>query len=113
MFNPQAELIAPEFLLQEALKYEGELLKKYSGKREEFYKFFKTIIKQIRFVPDKDLKPYLPAAASLSTDSKDWLYLACALHSNATIWTHDKEFQKQKRVKIKTTTELGKELGQL
>lgn len=112
-FNPETKLFAPEFLLQEILKYEKELLKKYSGRREEFYKLFKLLVKQINFVPDKYLKPYLPAASSLSNGSKDWLYLACALYADAVIWTRDKEFQKQKRVKIKTTVQLAKELGSL
>ncbi|MFA6049052.1 MAG: PIN domain-containing protein [Candidatus Micrarchaeia archaeon] len=112
-FHPEARLYAPEFLMQEAAGHQSELLKKYAGTREEVLRMLGLLARQVELVPDSKLLPYLPAATALSSDSKDWLYLACALHVDAAIWTHDKEFQRQKRVKIKTTQELAEELGLL
>ncbi len=67
----------------------------------------------MRLISDSDLAPYLPAASTLSQDSKDWLYLACALYANAAIWSQDKDFQGQTRVEIKTTIQLANEIGPL
>ncbi len=64
-------------------------------------------------VSDEELMPYLPAAASLSTDSKDWMYLACALKEDSILWSQDKEFKRQTRVPVKTTEELAREAGKL
>jgi predicted nucleic acid-binding protein len=57
------------------------------------------------------LRPYIPDASELSEDPDDWLYLACALRENAAIWTHDKDFSGQLRVRILSTKELAEELG--
>jgi predicted nucleic acid-binding protein len=112
-FNPEIELCAPQFLLKEFLKYRDYLLKKFSGTPEEFQNLSKTILLQVFFVSDSGLKPFLPAAAYLSNDAKDWLYLACALKEDTIIWSNDREFKKQKRIKIKTTKEMIEETGML
>jgi len=112
-FHPELELIAPAFIVKEFLKYRNELLKKYSGSEEEFEKLLSRILAQMKMVDEEDLRPYLPAAASLSSDAKDWLYLACALRENAQIWSHDKGFKKQIRIIIKGTEELAGEMGLL
>ena len=111
-FNPENRLFAPRFLVQEALSKRGELLKKYSGSSEEFDRLQSLHLRQVTLISDEELLPFLPAAASLSSDPKDWLYLACALYKDAGIWTHDKEFQKQARIKIYSTESLMEELVQ-
>lgn len=112
-FSPQMELFAPAFLLEEFRKYDSFLQKKFSGTPQEFLALCEKLFSQVRFVPDNELKPFLPAAASLSNDPKDWLYLACALKENTEIWSNDKEFKKQKRIKTATTTELAEKEGTL
>lgn len=110
-FDPQIELYAPKYLLTEFAKYKPALLKKFGGSKKEFESFFEKLVSQACFLEDNELKPYLPAAASLSKDQKDWLYLACALKQDTGIWSNDKEFKKQNRITTKTTTELFKEAG--
>lgn len=105
-FNPEIQLYAPGFLLQEFRKHEKFLNSKYSGTGEEFSELSEKLLAQIIFVSDSELKPFLPAAAFLIKDEKDWLYLACALKENTIIWSNDKGFQKQARVKVKTTAEM-------
>ncbi|MFH1587862.1 MAG: PIN domain-containing protein [Candidatus Diapherotrites archaeon] len=112
-FNPEIELCAPEFLLKEFLKYREYLQKKASGTPKEFQDISETLFSQVFFIPDSELKPFLPAAAFLSNDAKDWLYLACALKEDTIIWSNDKEFKKQKRIKIKSTKEMIEETGML
>ncbi len=112
-FNPELEICAPAFIFAELSKHKQELLEKYGGTGEQFEAFFSTAFKNIKLIPDDELKPYLPAAASLTADPNDWLYLACALKENASIWTHDKGFIGQSRVKAATTAELAGEIGML
>lgn len=110
-FHPEVQLFAPAFLARETAGKRRELLKKYGGSAEEFDRLLFLLLRQVSLVSDDELAPYLPAAASLSSDSKDWLCLACALRCDSAIWTHDKEFQKQSRVGVLTTAELAVRLG--
>ena len=113
ILNPELELIAPEFIVKEFAKYANELKAKYTGADPAFDKIVEDILSIIKLIPDEELQPYLPAAKHLITDEKDLLYLACALNQNAVIWTNDKEYKKQTRITIKTTSELLKEVGEL
>lgn len=112
-FDPEMKLYAPEVLLDEFKKYSGFLQKKFNGTEEEFRQLSEKLLVQVRFVADNQLKPFLPAAAFLLDDEKDWLYLACALKEDTIIWSNDSGFKRQARVKVKTTTELMKETGLL
>ena len=104
---------APAFLLDEFYKYTKFLENKFSGTKNEFNLLSQKLLLQVSFTPNEELKAFLPAAASLLKEPKDWLYLACALKEDTIIWSNDKEFKKQSRVKIKTTAELIKEVGML
>lgn len=99
--------------MAEFLKYREELRKKFKGTDAEFDAILQKSLRYVKLVRDEELKPFLPAAASLTADKKDWLYLACALKEDAAIWTSDKVFQGQKRIRIWTTSELAKETGTL
>jgi len=112
-FGPEIELYATEFLLTESKKYSSFLRKKFSGTDEECRLLLQALFSQLSLVKDADLKPFLPAAASLLKDPKDWLYLACALQEDTIIWSNDKHFKEQKRVRAMTTSELVKEIGTL
>ncbi len=112
-FNPEFTLFAPAYLRIEFTKYEGELRRKFTGTDKEFIEWAAKFFAQIRFIQDEELAPFLPAAASLIHDPKDWLYLACALKENTIIWSQDKGFKEQKRISIKTTNELMEEFGGL
>ncbi len=112
-FKQELELYSPDFLMFEFLKYRTYLLQKSLLSETDFTTLFENLFAKIIIVPKKDLTAFIPAAATLSNDAKDWLYLACALKEDAIIWSEDKEFKKQKRVEIKTTGELGKETGLL
>ena len=112
-FSPELELYAPLLLLTEFKKYGEFLQKKFVGSKKEFELLSRAVLSQAYLVQDKELEPYLPAAASLLKDPKDWLYMACALKENTFIWSNDKGFKKQKRVKAKTTSEMMEEIGLL
>lgn len=95
-FHPQVRLCLPESIVSGFKTTAG------NGK----------ILSQVKIVSDELLLPYLPAAASLSSETEEWLYLACALKENALIWS-ETGFEGQNRVKTTTTKELETEIGRL
>lgn len=105
-FDSNFILYSPTFLLTEFLSHKRELLKKFDGTEEELDELLERLLKHVVIINESELKPFLPAAASLSSDSKDWLYLASALHANADLWSSGKGFSYQNRVSIWTTSEL-------
>ncbi|MDE1824765.1 MAG: hypothetical protein KGH61_01065 [Candidatus Micrarchaeota archaeon] len=112
-FNPALSLFAPEFIVEEFLHHLVEIRKKSALCDEELYRLVEKILDQLVLVPDKDLKPFLPAAASLVDDSKDWLYLSCALREDTIIWSHDTDLGAQKRIRVISTKELIGIMGSL
>lgn len=112
-FNPELELFAPKFIITEFLKYNWKFWKKFGGSPADFKKLLDLVISQVQLIPDPELVPFLSAAASLSNDSKDWLYLASSLKEDTIIWSNDDELKKQTRVKIMTTKEMTEKFGVL
>ncbi len=110
-FKGPVELYSPEFILAEFAKYRGELLDKFGGSEEDFDLILQKTLRYITIVSNEELTPFIPAAASLISDKKDWLYLACALKEGTDIWTSDKGFRGQRRVHVWTTEELAKKTG--
>ena len=112
-FNPALSLFAPEFIVAEFARHLVEIRKKSGLKDEELYRLVGSVLSQLVLVPDTDLKPFIPAAASLVNDPKDWLYISCALYKNTIIWSHDLDFSTQKRIPIISTKELMDIIGSL
>ncbi len=96
-FNPALSLFAPGFIVDEFARHLAEVRKKPGLGDGELYRLVDKVLGQLVLVPDKDLKPFLPAAASLVDDPKDWLYISCALYENTSIWSHDLDFSTQKK----------------
>ena len=112
-FGPEIELYAPRFLLKEFKKHTGYLKGKFVGSEEDFQLLYNKITAQVFLVEDSGLEPFLPAAASLIKDPADWLYLACALKEDTIIWSEDKGFKAQGRIKTLTTKQMIEEFGGL
>ncbi len=112
-FSPSINLYAPAFVLHEFKKYSPALLGKCGGKREGFASIAEKLLEIVEFIPDNELVPFLPGANSLLRDKKDVLYLACALKEGTPIWSNDKGFKKQNRVRTMNTAEMIEEIGML
>lgn len=113
LFNPSLELFAPEFIVNEFLAHLMEVRGKSGLPISDFLYLIEQVFAQITLVKDEDIKPFLPAAAALIADPKDWLYIACALLKDTIIWSNDGDFKTQTRVRVVTTSELIAEIGQL
>ena len=114
LVSDKVELITPEFILSEFKEHKEELLSKTHRSSEDFTKFLLVIEDKIEVVPTTELIPFLKEAGlltPLTPDPDDVQYFAAALKYNCGIWSQDKEFKKQSRVKIYSTSDLLKEFG--
>jgi len=102
------ELVSPEFVIEELLS-DKEKIKKFSGLNEsEFSELFLILEDEIRVVPKSEYDKFLSDAIKLSPHIKDAPYFALALSLNSPIWSDEKAFKKQSKVKIFSTSALSK-----
>ncbi len=112
-FNPALSLFSPEFIVDGLLRHVLEIKGKSGLGDDELYRLTEKVFSQVELVPDSDLKPFLPGAAVLVADPKDWLYVACALRNNTVLWSNDNDFGFQRRFRVLKTKELASVVGSL
>ena len=106
MLDQNMHLFAPEFILDEFLKYQTEILDITKRTQEEFFPIFESLKQIITLVPLEEFKDYLPKAREVCPAPEDVQYFALALKLNCPIWTNEKKLKNQTQVKIYTTAEL-------
>jgi predicted nucleic acid-binding protein len=112
LLSDKLSLFAPEFLLDEFLKYEQYILEKTNRSKEDFNHFLTILREEIKIIPQKNIKPFIQKAEKFSPDPKDTVYLACALAIDSKIWSNDKKLKEdQKQIEVITTEELIHKVG--
>lgn len=104
--SEKVELFAPEFLFDEFLEHEEEILAKTQRTRKELNQLVGSLKEIIHIIPRKEFELYLEEAKSLISDEDDVPYLALALKLNIPIWSNDKKLNKQNKVKVYSTKEI-------
>lgn len=104
----KADLITVGFGKTEIKKHKKEILKKSRISENDLDIIFGRIFSKLIVLDDQTIKPYLSEADSImkKIDIDDAPFIAAALATGSNIWTEDKAFKKQKKVKIITTQEL-------
>ncbi|MBC7080815.1 MAG: hypothetical protein H5T44_00960 [Thermoplasmatales archaeon] len=102
------DFIAPEYLFYEIGKHVGEIAKRSKLSKEELGQIFEFMRQQITIIPFKEFVEYREKAKEIAPHNKDIPYFALALSLNAGIWSDEKVFKKQNKVKIFSTEELKK-----
>ncbi len=103
------ELVYPEAGFREIEKYKALIIKKSGLGEKEFNSIFNLLLEYIEMVPDNLLESTLEEAEDimLKIDGKDVIFVATALvFENAKLWSDDKDFKKQNRIPVKTTSEI-------
>ena len=104
-----AEFISPDFSIDEINKYKELILNKSGMTEKEFTILLSTLLERINIIPEFRYESYLEEANKLigNIDLKDVPFIALALSmENDGIWSEDKHFQKQGKVKIWKTEEI-------
>ena len=100
------EFIAPEFLFFELGKHFDEIVNRSKLSQEELAGVLKFIKGEIDFIPFEEFNRYAEEAEKVAPHAKDVQYFALALSFNAAIWSNEKAFKKQPRVKVFSTSDL-------
>lgn len=111
IFLSRIDFFIPDILLEEVLKYKGLIKKKAKLSEEGFTELLALIMKYVVVAPKERYALFKVEAEKVmkKIDRKDAPYIALALAIKAEgIWSEDKDFKKQERVKSFTTQELVK-----
>ncbi|MBI5227605.1 hypothetical protein HY988_03390 [Candidatus Micrarchaeota archaeon] len=107
MVEPEIHLFAPEFLIEEVMKYRKEIEKKTKHSDEELNEIFESLKEKINFVPANEFQSFLKEAEKISPDEGDVPYIALALKLKIPLWTNDRDLkEKQTKVKVYSTKDI-------
>jgi predicted nucleic acid-binding protein len=106
LFHPTLTLYAPEFVIEEFMKYTEFIQKKMQRSEEEFIMLIHMLHQIIAVVPQEEYENYMEEAKNISPDDKDTMYFALALKLNCSVWSNDTRLKEQDKITIYTTKEL-------
>jgi len=101
------ELYTPSLGIKELLKNREEICRKSKISESEFKEAMEDMELFVGTVPDENFKDFGSEAKKiLGEHIKDISYFALALSLNCGIWSNEKRFKKQSKVKIFSTEDL-------
>jgi len=106
----ELNLLFPEFELEETYNHKEEIIKKGKFDEKGFNIILLRLLKYVRIIPTEVVAKFNEIANEIigKIDPDDKLFIATALAFNCPIWSDDKHFKKQDRVKVFTTKEIVK-----
>ncbi len=109
IFKEELKLNAPDFFIEEFMKYEDLILKKTHMTREKYIEILHCLKDIITTIPEEEFYELWDKAENISPDEQDVPYIALALKLNIPIWSNDKKLkEKQDKVIVYNTCELLK-----
>ncbi len=106
IFDKDIELLTVSFTISEINKHKEEICKKADISEKEFRDLLFIIFKYISIVPIDIYSAYLREAEKLISDIDDAPFLACALYLDCPVWSDDRHFKMQNKIKILTTQDM-------
>ena len=106
LFSPELELISPEFIKEELLKYLGLVVSKTGRSELDVKLAFDLILSQIKILSSLEYDSYRKQAEEISPDKNDSEYFSVALASNCAFWSNDKQLKAQSVVRVLSTFDL-------
>lgn len=102
------DLLTPAFVYDEIDNYEELIVEKSGMEPDRVEQFIDLLFQYIDVVPADDFYPAIERAddAIGDTDPDDVLYLACAIASDAAIWSDDSDFDEQNPVEAYSTNDV-------
>ncbi|UHQ95366.1 MULTISPECIES: PIN domain-containing protein [Natrialbaceae] len=104
----EPDLVTPEFVHDEIENYTELIVDKSGMHPDRVAQFIDLLFQYIEVVPASKFYPYIKEANAAigETDPDDVLYVACALASDADIWSDDTDFDEQDIVETHSTTDV-------
>lgn len=106
-----AELITIGFSEKEISKYKVTILEKASINELEFEAILEELKEKLIILDDRIIQKNMIEARKImdNIDQNDTPFIAAALATNSNIWSDDKHFERQNKVKVWKTKDLEKE----
>ncbi|MBS3108850.1 putative toxin-antitoxin system toxin component, PIN family [Candidatus Woesearchaeota archaeon] len=106
----KAELITINFSEEEIRAYKETILKKAKINKIEFESLMEKLKEKIILIDDFIILERLEEASKImdAIDPDDTPFIAAALATNSDIWSDDKHFEKQNKIKVWKTSDLVK-----
>lgn len=109
LINPPCNLYSPEHMIYEIRKYEDLIIEKSELTKEEFETLFGLITENIIIMEKEDYLEKLNEAdeiiGSIHKGDVPFITLALSIPNNG-VWSEDKHFEKQERIKIWKTKDI-------
>ena len=104
----EPDLLTPAFVYDEIDNYEELIVEKSGMEPDRVAQFIDLLFQYIEAVPADGFHPAIDRAddAIGDTDPDDVLYLACAIASDAAIWSDDSDFNEQNLVQVNSTSDV-------
>ena len=104
----EPDLLTPAFVHDEIENYEELIVEKSGMAPDRVAQFIDLLFQHIDIVPADDFYPAIEKAdeAIGDTDPDDVLYLACAIATDAAIWSDDSDFEEQDLVQMYSTNDV-------
>jgi len=93
----EPDLLTPAFVHDEIENYEELIVEKSALDSDRLEQFIDLLFQYIEVVPANEFYPAMETAEEAigDIDPDDVLYLACAIASDAAIWSDDSDFDEQ------------------
>jgi predicted nucleic acid-binding protein len=100
--------LTPAFVYDEIENYEELIVEKSGMEPDRVAQFIDLLFQYIEVVPADDFYPAIEKAdeAIGDTDPDDVFYLACAIATDAAIWSDDSDFEEQDLVDTYSTSDI-------
>ena len=109
LLNLNFEFYTPDFLLSEIKNHKNLIMKKGDLSERKFNTIYELLIDRINVLPKSDIMDHIDEAkqiiGDIDRDDVTFIALALAIPNNG-IWTEDKHFKKQNKIKIWNTKEI-------
>ena len=102
-------LYSPDWLIAEFERNESEFINKFLNSAD-FFETKNLLFKFVKLVSESEYSMYIKEASKLTKHIKDVPYFALALYLKCAIWSDEKSFKQQSKVKVYSTSDLVKEL---
>ena len=109
ILNSRSDFYFPEPSLDKIRKYKDYILKKSGLDEEEFKELIAILFKYIRIVPAEEIKKNRSESKKIMEhiDPEDVVFIAAALSiPDSAIWSDDRHFEKQNKLKVLNTEDL-------
>jgi len=100
------EFYTPAFALEELLHHKEEICRKCKISEEEFKEIFNYLSLFVKIIPEEKFKDLARKASEISPHEKDIPYFALALKIKCPIWSSEKAFKNQTKIKVFSTKDL-------